>query len=557
MIEIRDVSKRYGRRTAVSAISLTLRPGEVTLLLGANGAGKSTLLRCVLGITDFEGEIRVAGLDPLTDGPSVRALVGYMPQSGGLHNDLTVEETMRLYAAIRRAPRERCAVLIEEAGLAGHATVKVGDLSGGLRQRLGFALALLTDPRILVLDEPSASLDGGSREWLAKRLRAAAGEGRVVLVSTHAGQELLAAGDRRIVLEDGRVIASIPPDVRETAPSTERARSGANVRAIARSSSDRPAPGVNRIGSVTPLIRKELTDAIANRWLIGYAAVLGLLGLAAASAGIESASGLALQAFGRTTATLMNLCLLLAPLVAVLMGAASIAGERERGTLEHLLAQPLTRTRLLLAKHAGLVISLTAATLVGFLPAGILVVSAAGAGVVGHYLIFPGIAVLVGMAMAGVGALISVSSRTAVQAQGAGIFAWFGFVLLYDLLLVGVLAVSGVRVELLAAALVANPVDAARVLGILALEPDLYLLGPAGAYLTAQLTRSGAALLLGGALVFWAAAPLIAAVVRFQIPGARMGRRAAWTSPASMHTEPGPLARARTSTVPTEEVSLS
>jgi Cu-processing system permease protein len=329
------------------------------------------------------------------------------------------------------------------------------------------------------------------------------------------------------------------------------------VRAIARSSSDRPAPGVNRIGSVTPLIRKELTDAIANRWLIGYAAVLGLLGLAAASAGIESASGLALQAFGRTTATLMNLCLLLAPLVAVLMGAASIAGERERGTLEHLLAQPLTRTRLLLAKHAGLVISLTAATLVGFLPAGILVVSAAGAGVVGHYLIFPGIAVLVGMAMAGVGALISVSSRTAVQAQGAGIFAWFGFVLLYDLLLVGVLAVSGVRVELLAAALVANPVDAARVLGILALEPDLYLLGPAGAYLTAQLTRSGAAILLGGALVFWAAAPLIAAVVRFQIPGARMGRRAAWTSRASMHTEPGPLARARTSTVPTEEVSLS
>lgn len=555
MIEIRDVSKRYGRRTAVSAISLTLRPGEVTLLLGANGAGKSTLLRCVLGITDFEGEIRVAGLDPLTDGPSVRALIGYMPQSGGLHNDLTVEETMRLYAAIRHAPRERCAVLIEEAGLAGHATVTVGDLSGGLRQRLGFALALLTDPRILVLDEPSASLDAGSREWLATRLRAAAGEGRVVLVSTHAGQELLAAGDRRIVLEDGRVIASIPPDVRETAPSTERApaRSGANVRAIARSSSDRPAPGVNRIGSVTPLIRKELTDAIANRWLIGYAAVLGLLGLAAASAGIESASGLALQAFGRTTATLMNLCLLLAPLVAVLMGAASIAGERERGTLEHLLAQPLTRTRLLLAKHAGLVISLTTATLVGFLPAGILVVSAAGAGVVGHYLIFPGIAVLVGMAMAGVGLLISVSSRTAVQAQGAGIFTWFGFVLLYDLLLVGVLAVSGVRVELLAAALVVNPVDAARVLGILALEPDLYLLGPAGAYLTAQLTRAGAALLLGGALVFWAAAPLLAAVVRFQIPGARLRRPATRTSPASMHTEPGPLARASTVT---EEVSL-
>jgi Cu-processing system permease protein len=177
---------------------------------------------------------------------------------------------------------------------------------------------------------------------------------------------------------------------------------------------------------------------------------------------------------------------------------------------------------------------------------------------VGHYLIFPGIAVLVGMSMAGVGLLISVSSRTAVQAQGAGIFAWFGFVLLYDLLLVGVLAVSGVRVELLAAALVANPVDAARVLGVLALEPDLYLLGPAGAYLTAQLSRSGAALLLGGALLVWAVAPLVAAVVRFQIPGARRRRQAVNPSTDLIHEGPSrPLARGRKSTVATEEVSLS
>ena len=542
MIEIRNVSKRYGRRVALSGVSLTLQPGEVTLLLGANGAGKSTLLRCILGITDFAGQVRVEGLDPLRDGPSVRALVGYMPQSGGLHPDLTVAETMRFYAAIRRAPRERCDLLLEEAGLGGHAAVAVGDLSGGLRQRLGFALALLTDPRILVLDEPSASLDAGSREWLAKRLRAAADDGRVVLVSTHAGQELLAAGDRRIVLEDGQVIASNPPDASEMPASTD-------VRPIVR-----PAARM-RAGSATPLIKKELTDAFANRWLIGYAVVLGVLGLAAASAGIESASGLALQAFGRTTATLMNLCLLLAPLVAVLMGAASIAGERERGTLEHLLAQPLTRTRLLLAKHAGLIISLTVATLAGFLPAGILVVAAAGAGVIGHYLIFPGIAVLVGMAMAGIGMLISVSSRSAVQAQGTGVFAWFGLVLLYDLLLVGVLAVSGVPAALLGAALVANPVDAARVLGILALEPDLYLLGPAGAYLTAELSRFGAALLLGAALVFWAAAPLVAAVIGFQIPGAWRARRAAARDARESHSRP--LTRGRQATVTTEEVTLS
>ena len=121
------------------------------------------------------------------------------------------------------------------------------------------------------------------------------------------------------------------------------------------------------------MVRKELTDAIGNRWLIGYAAVLGALGLAATATGLDSTSGLALQAFGRTTATLMNLCLLLAPLVAVLMGAGSIAGEHERGTLEHLLAQPLTRTGLLLGKHAGLLVALVLATVAGFVPAGVLI----------------------------------------------------------------------------------------------------------------------------------------------------------------------------------------
>jgi len=477
MIEIQGVSKTYGRRIALSDVTLTIRSGEVTLLLGANGAGKSTLLRCLLGITGFDGSIRVAGLDPLARGREVRALVGYMPQSGGLHHDLTVEQTVALYADIRRVPRDRGTVLMKEAGLAGHAATLVGDLSGGMRQRLGFALALLTDPRILVLDEPSASLDAASRDWLAERLRAAAADGRAVIVSTHAGQELLAAGDRRIVLEEGRLAAD-ERLARPRRPAAPASTAGA------------------RTGSLAPLVAKEIRDAVGNRWLLSYALVLGVLGLAAAATGLDSSAGLALQAYGRTTATLMNLCLLLAPLVAILMGAASIAAERERGTLEHLLAQPVSRTGLLLAKHAGLLVSLTAATLMGFLPAGVLVGWHAGPSVLGHYLLFPAVASLTGAALLGVGVLVSVTSRTAVQSQGAGVFVWFGFVLLYDLVLMGSLATSGLPVELLSTALLANPVDAARVLGVLSLEPDLYLLGPAGAYLTSRFTRAGAALLL-------------------------------------------------------------
>ena len=206
MIRLEHVTKRYGRRLALCDLSVEIRPGEVTVLLGANGAGKSTVLRCVLGITEYEGNITVAGLDPLRHGCAVRSLIGYMPQTRGLHPDLTVDETIRLYAEIRRASADRGEQLLEEAGLSDSRDIKVGELSGGMRQRLGFALALLTDPSILILDEPSASLDAASRSWLAARLQAVAAEGRTVLVSTHAGQELLDAGHRRIVLEDGRLV---------------------------------------------------------------------------------------------------------------------------------------------------------------------------------------------------------------------------------------------------------------------------------------------------------------------------------------------------------------
>jgi Cu-processing system permease protein len=266
-----------------------------------------------------------------------------------------------------------------------------------------------------------------------------------------------------------------------------------------------------------PIAAKEIRDALTNRWLIAYALLLGGLGLAATATGIGSASGLAIQAYGRTTATLMNLCLLLSPLVAVVMGAALIANEQDRGTLEHLLAQPLTRAELLVGKHLGLLAALTAATVAGFVPAGVAIAASAGPAVLGHYLLFPAIAALAGAAMAAVGALISVSSRSAVHAQGMAMLTWFAFVLLYDLVLMGSLAVSGMPAQWLAAALIGNPVDAARVLGVLALEPDLYLLGPAGSFLTTRLSAAGTASVLLGALVLWALAPLCAAAMKFSI----------------------------------------
>ena len=509
MIEMRNVTKRYGRRVALAEVSLTLHPGEVTLLLGANGAGKSTLLRCLLGITDYEGAISVDGLDPIEDGCTVRSAIGYMPQSGGLHVDLTVRETITLYARIRQSSIDRGERLLHEAGLGPHLDTLVGELSGGMRQRLGFALALLPDPGILVLDEPSSSLDVASRQWLAGRLRAAAGEGRTVIVSTHGGQELLDAGDRTITLEAGRVVDA-PPEAGGVGSHREDS--------IALVASAKASRGWRaRTARMLPIAGKEVRDGFTNRWLIAYSILLGGLGLASTATGLDSASGLAIQAFGRTTATLMNLCLLLSPLVAVVMGAALIAGEQERGTLEHLLAQPLTRAELLLGKHLGLLAALTAATVAGFVPAGLAIAVAAGPAVLGHYLLFPTIAALAGAAMAAVGVLISVTSRSAVHAQGMAMVTWFAFVLLYDLVLMGSLAISGMPAQWLAAALVANPVDAARVLGVLALEPDLYLLGPAGSFLTTRLSAAGTASLLIGALVIWGLVPVGMAAMKFSI----------------------------------------
>ena len=524
MIELRDVSKSFGRRRVLDHVSLDVRPGRITLLLGPNGAGKSTLLRAVLGIERYDGDIRVNGFDATADGREVRARIGYLPQHGGLAPDLTVAETIAFFAALRGVPADRCGALLDEADLRGHETARAGELSGGLRQRLGFAVALLGQPPILVLDEPSASLDVASRQWLAGRLRRLADGGRTVLVSTHACQELFDVADDHITMADGRVASIEPQD------------------ALPPSAAD---PVVSAPVATTPLrviltlLKKELRDAGHNRWLIGCAALIAVLGLAATVAGSDDVTGTSVATFGRTSATLLNLSLLLAPLVAVLMGAASITGERERGTLELLLAQPLTRTHLVLAKHGALVVAITAATCAGFLPAGLMIAAAAGPGPLTSFAMFPLLASACAAAMAGVGLLVSVTTRSAVQAQGTAVGLWFSFALLYDLLLIGVLAASGLRAEWLAATLLVNPVDAARVLGVLALEPDLYLLGPAGAYLATRLSPGGTVLLLSAVLVSWIALPLAAALVTFSFPLKRTRHETNWIRSRRGRMRPG------------------
>lgn len=205
MIRLRDVVKTFGTRRVLDGVDLDLAAGEVVLLLGANGAGKTTLLRCILGIIPYAGSIDVGGHDALAEGRAVRRLVGYMPQSDGLHGDLTVLETLRFHAALRAVATPPIDALLQASRLTDAADVRVDEISGGMRQRLGFALALLGDPPVLLLDEPTTSLDGWSREFLVERVAALAAEGKTVLLSTHTQHPTLLRIGRTVFLDGGRI----------------------------------------------------------------------------------------------------------------------------------------------------------------------------------------------------------------------------------------------------------------------------------------------------------------------------------------------------------------
>lgn len=205
ILTVANLVKKYGRLTVLDGVSFELPRGSIVALLGANGAGKTTTFKCILGMIDFRGRIEVAGKSVARSGKAVRALVGYLPQTPGFGAEDTCLEALQFLADLRRVPAKRIEELLEKVNLSAQRSVKVRELSGGMRQRLALAAALLSDPPLLLLDEPTANLDVQSREELHAILVQLREEGRTIVLSTHFVEHVAELADRVILLKDGRV----------------------------------------------------------------------------------------------------------------------------------------------------------------------------------------------------------------------------------------------------------------------------------------------------------------------------------------------------------------
>jgi len=221
-VSVSGLRKAFGAVTAVDGVDLAVAPGEVVALLGPNGAGKTTTIEMLLGLSRPDsGTVRVLGLDPVA---AVRSGgVGAMLQSGGLLRDLLVGETVRLVAAMHRSPLPVGRAL-ELAGIGDLADRRIETLSGGQRQRVLFALAVVPDPGLVVLDEPTVAMDVETRRAFWVAMHELAQEGRSVLFATHYLDEADQSADRIVLMAAGRIVADGPATQIKAAVDVRRVR---------------------------------------------------------------------------------------------------------------------------------------------------------------------------------------------------------------------------------------------------------------------------------------------------------------------------------------------
>jgi ABC-2 type transport system ATP-binding protein len=219
MITIKNLSKRYGDKLAVDDLSFTVAPGEVLGFLGANGAGKSTTMRMIAGfIAPTAGQVTVCGHDIEKAPVAAKSCMGYLPEGAPSYGEMTVSEFLDFVADVRGLTgdrrRERRAVVIDRLGLAPVTNQVVETLSKGFRRRVGLAQALIHDPQVLILDEPTDGLDPNQKHEV-RRLINELSKDKLVIVSTHILEEVHEVCTRAIIISNGRIVADETPTALE------------------------------------------------------------------------------------------------------------------------------------------------------------------------------------------------------------------------------------------------------------------------------------------------------------------------------------------------------
>ena len=216
VIHASELTKIYGDTVAVDAISFVVAPGESFGLLGPNGAGKSTTMRMVGAVSArTSGELSILGLDPNLEGPAIRAQLGVVPQQDNLDHEVTVRDNLVVYGRYFGLPasglKKKADELLDFAELKDKAGQKIDQLSGGMKRRLTIARALINDPKILLLDEPTTGLDPQARHVLWDRLFRLKERGTTLVLTTHYMEEAEQLCDRLVVIDEGKIMAEGSP----------------------------------------------------------------------------------------------------------------------------------------------------------------------------------------------------------------------------------------------------------------------------------------------------------------------------------------------------------
>ncbi len=212
ILRVNGLSKRFGRHAVVDGFSLDVAPGAAVALWGTNGAGKTTIIKCMLGLHRCRGRVEVAGIDAIRRGKLARRQIGYVSQELAFYDDLGTRDTAVLFARLKRVPVARADEVLARVGLAEHGGKRVGALSGGMKQRLALGVALLADPPVLLLDEPTSNLDAAARRDFFGLLRDLKQSGKTILFTTHRADEVAQLADRVVELERGRVVRDGPAE---------------------------------------------------------------------------------------------------------------------------------------------------------------------------------------------------------------------------------------------------------------------------------------------------------------------------------------------------------